>query len=160
MPIKPENRARYPKDWLQIRARILARADNRCECTGQCGDRETTDVHRYSSNRVRVFSNGAERHRCGAPNGVYIARCTIDPTKYVTAEDVENGATAEHDTYAAIAHRVVLTVAHLDHTPENCADDNLIAMCQRCHLLYDKDEHAENARETRRSRKAVGELPW
>lgn len=31
MPIKPENAKRYPRDWKQIRARILARAGNRCE---------------------------------------------------------------------------------------------------------------------------------
>ena len=31
MPIKPENKARYPKDWKQVRARILVRAGNRCE---------------------------------------------------------------------------------------------------------------------------------
>jgi len=36
---------------------------------------------------------------------------------------------------------VVLTVAHLDHQPENCADDNLEAMCQRCHLRYDSHHH-------------------
>lgn len=38
---------------------------------------------------------------------------------------------------------VVLTVAHLDHTPENCDDANLLAMCQACHLSYDADHHAE-----------------
>src|SRR6478752_3484718 len=38
---------------------------------------------------------------------------------------------------------VVLTTAHLDHTPENCTDDNLKAMCQGCHLWYDRDHHAE-----------------
>jgi hypothetical protein len=38
--------------------------------------------------------------------------------------------------------KVVLTTAHLDHTPENCEDDNLKAMCQGCHLHYDKDHHA------------------
>jgi len=27
---------------------------------------------------------------------------------------------------------VVLSVAHLDHDPSNCADDNLRALCQRC----------------------------
>lgn len=31
MPISPENKARYPADWKQIRARILERAGNRCE---------------------------------------------------------------------------------------------------------------------------------
>lgn len=28
----------------------------------------------------------------------------------------------------------VLTVDHLDHDPGNCADENLLALCQRCHL--------------------------
>jgi len=40
---------------------------------------------------------------------------------------------------------VVLTTAHRDHTPENCADGNLFAACQRCHLGYDRDHHAETA---------------
>jgi 5-methylcytosine-specific restriction endonuclease McrA len=46
--------------------------------------------------------------------------------------------------------KVVLTVAHLDHVPENCAPDNLRALCQRCHLAYDREHHrvtrAESAR--------------
>ena len=54
--------------------------------------------------------------------------------------------------------RVVLTTAHLDHTPEHCGDDNLRAMCQGCHLHYDREHHAENARAKRRSRKAIGDL--
>ena len=48
MPIKPENRARYPADWKQIRKRILERAGNKCE---NCGvpnhvyrNRETGDL--------------------------------------------------------------------------------------------------------------------
>jgi hypothetical protein len=49
--------------------------------------------------------------------------------------------------------RVVLTVAHLDHTPENCADDNLKAMCQGCHLHYDREHHAETRARTRASTK-------
>lgn len=40
---------------------------------------------------------------------------------------------------------IVLTVAHLDHQPENCADTNLRALCQRCHNRYD----AEHRKETR-----------
>ncbi len=36
MPIKPENRHRYPprKEWLIIRAAILKRANNHCEFCG------------------------------------------------------------------------------------------------------------------------------
>jgi hypothetical protein len=47
---------------------------------------------------------------------------------------------------------VVLTIAHLDHTPENCKPANLRAWCQRCHLTYDAAHHAENARRTRQKR--------
>lgn len=43
---------------------------------------------------------------------------------------------------------VRLTVAHLDHTPENSHDDNLRAMCQRCHLSYDREHHAETRART------------
>jgi hypothetical protein len=53
---------------------------------------------------------------------------------------------------------VVLTVAHLDHQPENCADDNLKAMCQRCHLRYDVPHHQRNAAATRRTKKQNHEL--
>ena len=39
--------------------------------------------------------------------------------------------------------KVVLTVAHLDHDPRRCDDENLKAYCQRCHLTYDRSHHAE-----------------
>ena len=48
---------------------------------------------------------------------------------------------------------VVLTVAHLDHRPENCDPSNLKAMCQRCHLRYDREHHMKNARATRERKK-------
>lgn len=38
MPIRPENRGRYPADWAAISNRIrFERAEGRCECTGECG---------------------------------------------------------------------------------------------------------------------------
>ena len=43
-------------------------------------------------------------------------------------------------------HRNTLTVAHLDHTPENCDLSNLMAMCAPCHLRYDAAQHAESRR--------------
>lgn len=54
--------------------------------------------------------------------------------------------------------RIVLTVAHLDHQPENCADENLKAMCQRCHLRYDVPHHQRTAAATRRAAKQNREL--
>jgi hypothetical protein len=38
---------------------------------------------------------------------------------------------------------VVLTTAHLNHTPEDCERSNLRVMCQMCHLNYDRAHHAE-----------------
>lgn len=38
MPIRPENRGRYPADWTTaVVPRIAARAGGRCECLGECG---------------------------------------------------------------------------------------------------------------------------
>ena len=87
MPIKPENRKRYPANWKDIRKDILKRADNKCEF-------------------------------CGIEN--YAIR--------------ENGS------------KVVLTIAHLDHTPENCDYSNLRALCQKCHNRYDAKHRAETRR--------------
>jgi hypothetical protein len=53
---------------------------------------------------------------------------------------------------------VVLTVAHLDHTPENNTDDNLMAMCQKCHNRLDAAHRAANAANTRRKKANVGQL--
>lgn len=54
--------------------------------------------------------------------------------------------------------RVVLTVAHLNHTPEDCRDENLRAMCQGCHLHYDKGHHAETrSRVQHEARVAAGQ---
>lgn len=55
---------------------------------------------------------------------------------------------------------VVLTVAHLDHMPENCDPANLRALCQGCHLHYDRDHHAETrSRTLAAARAGRGELP-
>lgn len=107
MPIRAEERARYPADWPAISARVRERARNRCE---------------------------------GAP-GIY-PDCRA-----------ENG-----QPHPVTGSRVVLTVAHLNHVPEDVSDGNLRAMCQRCHLTYDAKHHAANAARTRRARKALGDL--
>ena len=51
--------------------------------------------------------------------------------------------------------RVVLTVAHLDHDTRNNADDNLRALCQRCHLRYDAQHHIANAALTRQRKRIL-----
>ena len=41
-------------------------------------------------------------------------------------------------------HKNTLTVAHLNHTPEDVRPENLCAMCAPCHLRYDAQHHAES----------------
>ena len=53
---------------------------------------------------------------------------------------------------------VILTVAHLNHYPPDVRPENLRAMCNTCHLRYDQVLHVRNAHESRRNRKAAGEL--
>ena len=114
MPIRPENRDRYPANWREISLRIrTVRAGGQCECLGECG-------------------RGTHEGRC--PN------------------------VHEEEAYGT-GSRVILTVAHLDHTPENCDEQNLRAMCNGCHLHYDRDHHRETAATTRRrAMEAAGQL--
>jgi len=74
-------------------------------------------------------------------------RCEGSPGHYPDCRAV-NG-----EPHPRTGSKVVLTVAHLDHMPENVGmpgdRPNLMAMCQRCHLTYDAKEHSKNARVTR-----------
>jgi hypothetical protein len=115
MPIRPENKIRYPKDWKRISAQIRERSGGQCECEGECGLHRTTPGPR---------------------------RCR---EKHLQAATFARG-------------RVVLTVAHLDHQPENCAPINLKAMCQRCHLRYDMKHHARSRRVNRDRETGQGSL--
>lgn len=120
MPIKPENRARYPKNWkTEIRPAILMRANHKCEF-------------------------------CGIPNHVF-KNCHTGC--YTTCQmQVEDWTVNDGHKVS----KIVLTIAHLDHTPENCDPENLKALCQKCHLAYDAEHHKKNAAVTRLNRKNGG----
>lgn len=130
MPIKPENKHRYPSNWKAIRASILERAGHKCE---QC----------KAENHTRICRGTGD-----------------DADTYMTEHaDVFDANTGEHlgrihmyDYHVGKMVDIVLTISHLDHVPENCDPANLKALCQRCHLRYDAVHHAETARETRRKR--------
>lgn len=78
-----------------------------------------------------------------------------------TVHDAETGAWlgwVREPDYCGDPVKIVLTIAHLDHVPENCDPSNLRALCQMHHLRYDAKHHAETARQTRRARLAIGDL--
>jgi 5-methylcytosine-specific restriction endonuclease McrA len=53
------------------------------------------------------------------------------------------GCGIENYAINARGAKVVLTIAHLDHDPENwdVTDERLKALCQACHLGYDRTRH-------------------
>jgi hypothetical protein len=121
MPIRWQDRDRYPPDWDEISARIrLVRSGGRCECHGECGTEH--DVEAVSE--TLAYEPG----RCEALNR------------------------APHPVTGS---GVVLTTAHLNHTPEDCRDENLRAMCQRCHLRHDAPHHAATRAATRAAQLAT-----
>jgi streptomycin 6-kinase len=130
MPIKPENKGRYPANWKDIRAAILERAGNCCEWAA-CG---------VANRSVGIWKAGVFFKLADSRH---------------TADLAVDAATEDGDKVTEI----VLTIAHLDHTPEHCDPSNLMAMCQRHHLAYDQAHHTTSAYMTRKARMQTLELP-
>ena len=133
----PMDRSKYPADWTVISRRIREREGQRCKW-------------------------------CAAPNGASVARgCGSDAGTYMLAngevfwdfngEPLGRARGSEYN--AGSFTRIVLTVAHIDQDTTNNDDANLAALCQKCHLAHDREQHTASARATRRARKAVGNLP-
>lgn len=124
MPIKPENKKRYPANWkTEIRPKILERANNCCE---NCG---------VANKSLLIYRNNKLDDIIEPSDFVYELH-KHDAGKTWTT--YENGKLIRYRKAL-----VVLTIAHLDHTPENCNEDNLRAWCQRCHNKYDAKHRAE-----------------
>jgi 5-methylcytosine-specific restriction endonuclease McrA len=67
---------------------------------------------------------------------------------------------AEHGkSHPVTGSKVVLTIAHLDHQPEDCIRSNLKALCQRCHNTTDVAERQRGLEQRRRARLGVVDLP-
>lgn len=142
MPIKPENKARYPKDWKAIRAEILERAGDRCE-----------------------WEENGERCPClNAEWGIRDLEGKWWPWTEFAEGRVPDDIRFENDKRAIrMGFRLVLTIAHLNHTPEDNGEPgdrpNLRAFCQYHHLRYDHAHHMESGRKTRNAKKGQEAMP-
>lgn len=120
----PFDRSKYPADWESISRRIKERDGNRCKW---CYAANGAIGYRTESGEFVQRSGPAEGYGLEAealtPSGVHLIK-------------------------------IVLTVAHWpDPDPMNCADDNLQALCQRCHNRLDGPMRRANAAQTRRQKK-------
>lgn len=153
MPIKPENRGRYPRDWLQIRARIQARACNGCE---QCGVRNYDVGYRYQA----FDCSGGDASidiavwRSVVPHYYFTDGAPWTHARAVEFRDAWNAA-YRHYPRALV---IVCTTAHRSEPIEDCSDENLLFLCQRCHNRMDALMRRANARQSRRAGRALGEL--
>lgn len=63
MPIKAENRAKYPKEWPLISRLIRKyRALDRCECQGECGRDHKAENTRFDVPQRRCLAGNDHRH--------------------------------------------------------------------------------------------------
>ena len=127
MPIRPELRHHYGAAWKLVRAKILERAGNRCEWCRR-PNRATTVVLPCGCWFAPAEGRCGEVTTIGRPDGHVFGRTCSGSFRVA---------------------KTVLTVAHLNHVPGDDREENLRALCQRCHLRYDRQQHAESARTTR-----------
>jgi hypothetical protein len=139
MPIKPENRALYPANWkTEIRPRILERAGNCCE---RCKVPNRARVFRFVEDGEAFYQFPDDGRVFDAVSGAFVA--------WARVVDLPAGRYVD----------IVLTIAHLhDHNPANCTDENLAALCQKCHLDHDRPMHQKNSAATRRAKSPTGDM--
>src|SRR5215831_16998036 len=101
MPIRAENVARYPKNWPEISGRTKNRARWKCEACG-----------------VAHGAIGGRR-----PNGTFVPAVPIGTGGLRSEWPAPRTLARCVDGFAYRIIRIVLTVAHLDHQPENCSDE-------------------------------------
>lgn len=150
MPIKQGNRARYPQNWAtEIRPSILERAGNRCE---RCSVPNHAVGYRDQDGSFVPLRGNAPCDAAGDGKS-WSSYGLISYADALAFAEQYN----EHAGNRWIV--IVLTIAHIhDPDPANCDPGNLQALCQRCHNMLDAPMRAANARASRRSRRACGDL--
>jgi 5-methylcytosine-specific restriction endonuclease McrA len=139
----PIDYKKYPSNWkTEIVPKVKARDNNSCAF---CGIKNYSVGYRIGSQFIPTAGN--EMHD-KAGNGEISYKEARELVKHCN-ECAEDNLIV-----------IVLTVAHLDHDINNNDLSNLKALCQKCHLDYDKDHHKKNSRETLKKKKGIIELQF
>jgi 5-methylcytosine-specific restriction endonuclease McrA len=142
----PMDKSRYPADWNAISLRIRERDG---QCCKFCG-----------------VPNGAVGQR--DPDGKFWTLDEIDEAIFTGQLDASDCDYEENNGWSKPT-KIVLTVAHLGtphadgapgdkHDKFDVRDENLAALCQRCHLAYDMEDHIRNRRVTLARKKHESQL--
>lgn len=118
------------------------------------------DYKKYPPNwkteiRPRILERAQNRCEwCGVENEAFGVR--LESGDFLPLTPMETEA-ADLDGMKVI--KIVLTIAHVhDPNPMNCDDDNLAALCQRCHNRHDAPMRRANAKATRKAKTGQMEL--
>ena len=133
MPIDYRN---YPDNWkTEIRPSILKRAENKCE---KCG------VENYA---VGWRENGWFIHAMTFKSGNRRKRWLFSTYKQarIAADSCNKELKLVGINKKCIV--IVLTIAHLNHDIADNREDNLKALCQRCHNVMDAPYRAKNRKQ-------------
>lgn len=138
MPIRPENKDRYPANWsTEIVPAIRKRSGNKCELCGVPNYELGGRARSGKWHKAKPLGESSWGYQWPEPGDWAYCHGYDMPLRVV---------------------RIVLTVMHLDHTPENCDPANLKHACQRCHLRYDIPHHKATAEATRRAKLNMDDL--
>lgn len=134
---------KYPKNWKEIRKRILERDNYSCKICG---------IDNYAG----VKWDKKEKQWIRACGNILVDEVGEGLRPYAMAKSCVDhwNETEEEGKWIVI----VLTIMHLDHDTTNNTDQNLAAACQRCHLAYDQKLHRENSKATRNKKKGLQSL--
>lgn len=136
MPIRKEWREFYRgPEWEAAKARVLERAKSRCE---QCGKPRGEIVWTYTWKTRQLKFGGRWNYHM------------------VWIRDIGASHRAWRDQYGRLLSRdrwpakglprrikAQIGVAHLNHTPGDNRIENLRALCNFCHLHYDRLQHGQ-----------------
>jgi len=100
------------------------------------------------SQHIRFERAGGKCERCAAPHGWF-------RDEFDVVHDPETWAGLRSNGFVWRAYKIVLTTAHLNHDPSDNREENLAALCQRCHLAHDLKHHLLSRRINRE--KATGQ---
>jgi 5-methylcytosine-specific restriction endonuclease McrA len=104
-----------------------------------CNYKEYPDNWKWLSAQI-IKDAGNKCELCYAPNGVTVNRSKSSQYPWEMAHQDGGKETV-----------IVLTVHHIDSNKQNSKKQNLIALCQRCHLRLDLQKHMKNRKLKRTS---------
>jgi hypothetical protein len=99
-----------------------------------------------------IADAGNKCELCYAPNGQLVFRDKTDLHPWRAADVL----LCDDPDYKLT--KIILTVHHIDSDKQNNAKQNLISLCQRCHLRLDLQKHIKNRNESRNDKRQNIEL--